>query len=1338
MLKVACESCQAPYQVDERRVPPSGLKMRCPKCGHSFLVTAPAAGAAPAPPAPQPPPAPRPPPPQTPAVAPPRPPSVAAVPRPAGPRRPTAPGVGAVDAPPGSAPVNKRTIVGLAPPSGAPGRAPAPAPTSTLEPDVTSDFPAALGFLDDADLPVVPADLPTVKGAPPPRPGKPPPPPRRSPEVGRGLNEADLPVPAAGLPAVRPAAAASSFEVDLPMPVADLPTATASLPSVLGGRPSATSTLTRGAGLPVVVSGLPIVSASLPAVASGLPMPAQVLPSPAFGRNFGELDLPMVTESLPTVTESLPRVAESLPRVAESLPTVAEVLPTVAEVLPRVADSLPDAMPLDRQLPTAQAFDAPLGAFGEIDLPREGEPGPPIQPAKGKAPDSADFGDVAEADPVERSDSADFGDLELDEERSTERRSRGSRSPPAARPPATQGGASYGEVEFGDVGDAAAAHESIEPDPEPEEDEPGPFTNPSLRPDNSMPAAPAAAEMAMPLARAPAAREQPTEVRAKLTKGKLAAVGLAAAVVLGGSALQVTPYGAFGYLYVTDLVRASDYAQGTASAIHDTQVALGVDTYDAANAAIDAALAAHGRTPRARSLTAYAAIADFERTLRFGSDPSRASRAAPLLADIPPDVLPKYLDVAQAGRAAEGGSLDKAGPALEEAEKRYALDPIRVDIAFMRGDVALAVGDGAAARDAFQRALDMTKSARAHFGLARAYDLLGDASSTKTEINATLALSPLHAGALTLRARRQSAVVDPAQAAPDIALVLEGPARAKASPSELSTAYAARAWVTLERGGTVEAREAFAQAVKLDPSNVEALNGEGRLFIADGRYAEALARFDTALARSPNSPQTIANDADAKLALERLADAKQQLVAARERFPKSIPILLSLGKVEQHLGNNDAAEADLRATIANIDPMRPDAVLPFVALSELQSARGRLSDARATLDSAAAKLPRSSALERAFGEVAEQQGDFDGALDHYRAAVTAEPKDLAARFHLAVAQRRVRRYDAAVAELDRVAAIDPDYPGLMLERGLLFEETGDVERAIEQFKGALARAPNDPDLQLRVGAAYVTIGRPDDALPMLRKVLEKRPASAEGHHYMGRALLIKGGATIADSLQYLKRAVELDPNRAEFHVYVARAANEMAPAQLELARDEVDRALTLDRNDGDAYWQRGVLERMEGAIDDSMKDEAHALQLRPSRYEAYATIAECHEDRNESAEALGAWARAIAGDANVLGPDGQMQHPFWHFRYGKLLTEKGDRARALVHLLGAATAAEKLETRPAWLTPLEYLTADGLRTAGRKADAIEHYRRFLDVAPVTSPDRADAQAALLQLGTGPR
>src|SRR5450631_1356319 len=44
MFKVECPGCKAPYQVDERRIPSSGLKMRCPKCGTSFKVDPPGGG----------------------------------------------------------------------------------------------------------------------------------------------------------------------------------------------------------------------------------------------------------------------------------------------------------------------------------------------------------------------------------------------------------------------------------------------------------------------------------------------------------------------------------------------------------------------------------------------------------------------------------------------------------------------------------------------------------------------------------------------------------------------------------------------------------------------------------------------------------------------------------------------------------------------------------------------------------------------------------------------------------------------------------------------------------------------------------------------------------------------------------------------------------------------------------------------------------------------------------------------------------------------------------------------------------------------------------------------
>ena len=1204
MLKVECESCKAPYQIDERRVPPTGLKMRCPKCGHSFMVASPNAAA------------------------------------------PPPPAAGSVGA------GQKAEAVRSAFPS---------------------DFPAALGSLDEPDLPVVSADLPATKAPtidlpaakkvaprpikpPPTLPGKPVSPIPAVEPVPFGEIDLDLPAVAAELPdARRPA-----------VPKAPTPFPALGLPSSVPGLPATK----RGAeiDLPVIAGELPAVAASLPVVTAQLPSPAASLPSRAAGlpvpsgRGFGELDLPTAAPSLPAVA------------------------------------------PADLHLPSP-AGRAPE-AFGEIELPKEApivglSPPPPASQA---------------------TSSADFGDLELDDKP----RSRGHvSSRPPGQEPGRGGGMTFGEVDLSSAGAPGIDASSISvvaPFPRP------PETAAEVpQPARGLPPA----TVLMPQAPRAPSREAPAPAGKKRSFGLWIVTAVVAATALGGASLQFTAYGAFGYLYFLDHLRAKDYERATTVAVDSVEKTTSVDTYDAAKVAIDAVANAHGQAPRARSLTAYAAFVDFAATTRFGADTSRASRAKQFLSELPADDRSKLRDLALLAQAANAEDPDKARTGFGAALGSLS-GPLQAQVAIVLGHIELARKDGNAALAAFRRAAGSANDARVHYGLARAYDMLGDAANAKKEIEATLAVSPQHPGALTLRARMNSAPTEEARAIADLATVLDGPARAKASPDELSRAYAAKAWVSLERGSFSEARDAFARAVQLDPRNVAALGGEGRLFLVEGRYTEALARFDTALQIEPGSPDAIADDAEAKLALERLADSKQQLTDARQRFPKSVAISLLLGRVEDHLGNKDAAEADMRAAVAMVDPAQRNAVLPYVALSELLLSRGRVPDAKAVLDDAKKTLTPSAVLDRALGDVAEREGEHDAAIASYRAAIAKDPRGIGSHFRLAVVLRRTRRFQEAGKELDVVAAVDKDYPGLALERGQLYEESGDVQKAIAEFRNALARAPDDPDLQLRVGSAYVAIGQPDDAIPMLRKVLHERPASAEAHHYLGRALMLKGPSERAEALRSLRHAVDLDPNRVEFHVYLAWAANEAD--QIDTARDEVERALALDKLDAETYWQKGVLEYKQGAMKDAIVDEKRALELRPSRYEAHATLAECYEQLNDEVTALAEWAKAIAGDGDSADPDAHVRHPYWRYKYGKLLVVRGNAALAQSILLPAATTAEKSEDKPAWLAPLEFYTAQALDKTGHKAQAVDHYRRFLDLAPVTSPDRTDAQKALKRLG----
>src|SRR3569832_643626 len=63
-MKITCERCSAQYDLDENRIPPSGMTMKCHACLHQFTVrrsgsTAPVMPKPPAPPVAAPPPKPK-------------------------------------------------------------------------------------------------------------------------------------------------------------------------------------------------------------------------------------------------------------------------------------------------------------------------------------------------------------------------------------------------------------------------------------------------------------------------------------------------------------------------------------------------------------------------------------------------------------------------------------------------------------------------------------------------------------------------------------------------------------------------------------------------------------------------------------------------------------------------------------------------------------------------------------------------------------------------------------------------------------------------------------------------------------------------------------------------------------------------------------------------------------------------------------------------------------------------------------------------------------------------------------------------------------------------------
>jgi tetratricopeptide (TPR) repeat protein len=423
------------------------------------------------------------------------------------------------------------------------------------------------------------------------------------------------------------------------------------------------------------------------------------------------------------------------------------------------------------------------------------------------------------------------------------------------------------------------------------------------------------------------------------------------------------------------------------------------------------------------------------------------------------------------------------------------------------------------------------------------------------------------------------------------------------------------------------------------------------------------------------------------------------------------------GRVNESLGDRKEAEVAFRDAITS-GKDEPDVIHAFIALARVQSQQGMSEAANTTLADAQKRLTASPALFKALGRVAMTQGRYVDAQAAFDQALALDAGDLEAKFLVGTALVREHQFDKALEIFDAVGKVDRDLPGLALERGILFQESGRTEEALREYEGALAKAPNDPDLMLKVGCGKADAGSGDESEKLLRKVLVQRPNSAETHYCLGRALMAK--ADLGEALKEFSRAVQSDPNHAEYHLYVGWAANEMG--QLAKAQVALKKALDLDQGLADAYWQRGVLRLRETRARDAIEDLTKALQLRPSRYEAHADLALAYYDLGKEDLALAEWQKAIAADANRAE---------WRYHYGKLLNLHLQSAAAAEQLKKAIDLVVAKGQTPVWLSEAHRLCALSL---GSSPAAVPHWQAFLKMGAADSPFRNEAKAALKRLG----
>lgn len=99
------------------------------------------------------------------------------------------------------------------------------------------------------------------------------------------------------------------------------------------------------------------------------------------------------------------------------------------------------------------------------------------------------------------------------------------------------------------------------------------------------------------------------------------------------------------------------------------------------------------------------------------------------------------------------------------------------------------------------------------------------------------------------------------------------------------------------------------------------------------------------------------------------------------------------------------------------------------------------------------------------GQAAMEADDFEAAYDHLTALVDHAP-DFAEGWNArATLFFEMQMYGPAIADIQRVLALEPRHFGALAGLGLILEDMGDEARALEAYEAAHAIHPNQPDIE---------------------------------------------------------------------------------------------------------------------------------------------------------------------------------------------------------------------------------------------------------------------------------
>ena len=275
-------------------------------------------------------------------------------------------------------------------------------------------------------------------------------------------------------------------------------------------------------------------------------------------------------------------------------------------------------------------------------------------------------------------------------------------------------------------------------------------------------------------------------------------------------------------------------------------------------------------------------------------------------------------------------------------------------------------------------------------------------------------------------------------------------------------------------------------------------------------FADNIALWEDAVAKAPEKPRPHFNLGQAYQDAQRMPEAIREYERSLALKPDIYAAYSNLAAIYLDQGQFQKGEEML----TKVTSLSPNFTEGFINLAVLYIRKRDPDKALAAINRALETNPSSFAAHYNKGEVLTMKGDYKDAIESYKTAIHLRPDMDGFKLTLGVAYMRAGDLDSAEKQFNELTNT-PVGAEANRNLGLLYQNAGQPDQALQYFNKAAQLRPVFPDVYHDMGVVYLRKQQPDQAIQQFRTVLQQQPDYGPAVLNLAAAYQMKGDVPAA-------------------------------------------------------------------------------------------------------------------------------------------------------------------------------------------------------------------------------